>query len=207
MSTWDERFRNGEYPRNPDPSPILRHYLDALPAGPVLDVATGTGRNAVFLADQGYPVDAIDQSRIGLEIARDNARTVEANANINWIQVDIPSFQFPRERYALITISFYRALDRLPDIKEALVSGGYLFIEHHLRSTDSDLAGPSTDRYRFAANELLHSCLDLTILYYDESSEESPDGDRRATARLVARRSHGHRQEYPQRIRIPQSTS
>ena len=51
MTTWDERFREGEYPRDPDPSPVLRDYVSEFPDGGALDVATGTGRNAVFLAE------------------------------------------------------------------------------------------------------------------------------------------------------------
>lgn len=74
MTTWDERFREGEYPRDPDPSPVLRDYVSEFPDGGALDIATGTGRNAVFLAEAGYTVDAIDQSREGLRISRENAR-------------------------------------------------------------------------------------------------------------------------------------
>jgi SAM-dependent methyltransferase len=199
MTTWDERFQSGSYPQNPDPSPILRESIDDIPDGRALDVATGTGRNAVFLAEQGYAVDAIDQSRAGLRIARENAERQDAEGRVNLIQADVPTFEFPTNRYELITISFYRAVDRFPDIKEALVPGGYLFVEHHLRSTEPTPAGPSTDRYRFAANELLHACLDLTVLYYDETTEERPDDKRRANTRILARNSSGIKQRYPRR--------
>jgi len=198
MTTWDERFRAGEYPTDPEPSPVLRRYVDAFPEGRALDVATGTGRNALFLADSGYEVDAIDRSREGLRITRENACERGVAERINSIQTDVPSHAFPTERYAVVTISYYRAVDRFPDIKEALVDGGYLFVEHHLRSTEETTSGPSTDRYRFAANELLHSCLDLTVLHYEEGSEEV-DGGLRANARVVARRSSGTRQAYPRR--------
>lgn len=196
---WDERFRAGEYPTDPDPSPILRQYIEEIPDGRALDIATGTGRNAVFLAEEGYAVDAIDQSREGLRTTRENASKRDVEDRIELLQTDIPTFEFPSNRYELITISFYRAVDRFPDIKEALVPGGYLFVEHHLRSTDETPSGPSGDRYRFGANELLHSCLDLTVLYYDERTEERPDDRRRASARILARHSSGQRQSYPRR--------
>jgi SAM-dependent methyltransferase len=199
MTNWDERFRAGAYPQDPDPSSVLREYVGAIPDGRALDLATGTGRNAVFLAAQGYDVDAVDQSRAGLAIARENARRRGVADRVNWIQADIPSYGFPTERYELVTVSFYRAVDRFPDIKEALVPGGYLFVEHHLRSADETPSGPSSDRYRFAANELLHACLDLTVLYYDERTEERPDDKRRANARVLARNSAGPRQTYPVR--------
>jgi SAM-dependent methyltransferase len=196
MTTWDERFRSGEYPQDPDPSPVLGRYVDAFPDGRALDVATGTGRNAVFLATEGYRVDAIDQSREGLRVARENARDRGVEDRTTWIQADMPSYAFPESTYDVVTISFYRAVDRLPDVKRALREGGVLFYQHHLRDPGAEV-GPSTDRYRFAANELLNCCLDMTVLYYDAGREEREDGRVSATATLVARNSSGSKQAYP----------
>lgn len=200
MPSWDERFRAGDYPSNPEPAAALRRYVDGLPAGLALDVATGTGRNAVFLTEAGYRVDAIDQSREGLRIARENAREREVADRLALVQADVPTFEFPTSRYDLVTISYYRAVDRFPDIKAALVDGGYLFVEHHLRAADPTPAGPSGDRYRYAANELLHACLDLTVLHYGEGAEERADGDHRTVARILARKSSGTKQSYPRSI-------
>lgn len=197
MPTWDERFREGTYPTDPDPSPVLRRYVDAMPDGRALDVATGTGRNAVFLAGEGYEVDAIDQSREGLRLARENARDRGIADRLECIQADVPSYEFPETAYEVITVSFYRVVDRFPDVKEALVPGGYLFVQHHLRTTDPVEVGPSGDRYRFAANELLHACLDLTVLRYDERTETLEDGRKSAVATVVARNTTGHHQSYP----------
>ena len=197
MPSWDERFRAGEYPQDPDPDPLLERAVDAFPEGRALDVATGTGRNAVFLAEEGYRVDALDQSRAGLELTRENARERGVADRIEPIQTDVPSHGFPEGEYAVVTISFYRAIDRLADIKAALEPGGYLFVQHHLRTTDPVDRGPSTDRYRFAANELLRACLDLTVVHYDERTEHR-DGRRGATARVLARNSTGQRQSYPE---------
>jgi SAM-dependent methyltransferase len=197
MTTWDERFRTDAYPRDPDPSPLLERAVGTFPDGRALDVATGTGRNAVFLAERGYRVDGIDRSREGLAIAAENARDRGVADATGWIQADVSSYEFPAATYDVVTISFYRAVDRLPDIKAALKPGGVLFYEHHLRTTDPTEAGPSTDRYRFAANELLNSCLDMTVLHYEAGREERSDGRLGATARIVARNSTGQKQSYP----------
>jgi SAM-dependent methyltransferase len=199
MTDWDERFRTGSYPQDPDPSPVLRQYLDDIPTGRALDVATGTGRNAVSLAAAGYTVDALDKSREGLDVARENASERGVAQDINWIQADVPRYAFPTAEYQLVTISFYRAIDRFPDIAEALAPGGYLFVEHHLRTTAETSSGPADDRYRVAANELLRAGLDLTVLYYDETAVEGAGDERRATARLLARNSSGTTQSYPRR--------
>jgi SAM-dependent methyltransferase len=194
---WDERFREGEYPQDPDPSEILKRYVGTFPEGRALDVATGTGRNAVFLAERGYEVDAVDRSREGLRIARENARERGVADRMEWIQTDVPNHAFPEGTYDVITISYYRAVDRFPDIKEALAPGGVLYVEHHLRSTDEAAAGPSSDRYRFASNELLHACLDLTVIHYQETNDVRDDGGLAPNARVVARKTTGTRQSYP----------
>lgn len=202
MTSWDERFRDGRYPADPDPAPVLRDYVETFPEGRALDVATGTGRNAVFLAERGYEVDGLDRSREGLRIARRNATRRGVDARCNWIQADATAFEYPADRYDVIAISFFRPFGRLPDIKAALAPGGVLFYHHHLRSSDPVDAGPGSDRYRFASNELLRACLDLTILYYEETTD--PDGDRSAArTTVIARNSSGPEQTYP---RAPRST-
>lgn len=199
MVDWDERFASGEYPRSPDPSPVLRSYEPHIPDGRALDIATGTGRNAVFLAEAGYTVDALDASSEGLAIVSERAANRGIADRIETIQGDVSTYGFPAETYELITMSFFHTLDRFADMAEALVPGGYLFVEGHLRSSKTTPSGPQDDRYRFAANELLRAGLGLTVLYYDETTEERPNDRRRATARLLARQSTGGRQSHPPR--------
>ena len=202
MTTWDERFRTGQYPQEPEPSPMLRAYADPAEGGRALDIATGTGRNAVFLAEQGYDVDAVDQSAEGLRITRERAEERGVADRLSLTQTDAREYDYPREEYDLVTISFFRTLDRLNDIKAALNPGGLLFYQHHLRSPEATV-GPSDDRYRFRANELLHACLDLTVLGYEAATErEAADREEprvSATATVVARNSHGGTQSYPAR--------
>ena len=194
---WDERFRDGDYPTAPDPSPVLERYLEAAPDGRAMDLATGTGRNALALAEQGYRVDALDKARAGLEITRGIARERGVADRLQFVQADLDEYAYPTEEYAVVTASFYRCVDRLPDIKAALVDGGYLFVQHHLRTTDDVDIGPGTDRYRFSANELLNACLDMTVLYFDAGRERRDDGKVAANTQIVARKSAGLKQSYP----------
>ena len=188
MTTWDERFRRGEYPTEPDPAALLERWADRLPDGRALDVATGTGRNAVYLAEQGYEVDAVDRSRVGLEITMGNASDRGVADRVNPIQADLTEYGFPTDAYDVVTVSFYRTVDRLPDVRDAMTTGGVLFVEHHLRTTDEVDLGPIGDRYRFAANELLRTCLDLTVLHY-EAGRERRAADRRKAAERASGRS------------------
>ena len=66
---WDERYSEPGYAYGTAPNAFLAEHFDRLPKGRVLSLGEGEGRNAVFLAKQGYSVTAMDGSRVGLEKA------------------------------------------------------------------------------------------------------------------------------------------
>lgn len=93
-----------------------------------LDLACGLGSNAIWLAQQGWDVDAVDISETGLRVARKTAERL--TCSVNWIEGDLDGWQPPRAEYDLITV--FRFLDRqsLPRIVEAaLKPGGWLIYE------------------------------------------------------------------------------
>jgi SAM-dependent methyltransferase len=197
MSTWDERFRQGNYPQDPDPPPILERLVDDLPDGRALDVATGTGRISTFLAERGYRVDALDRSREGLEIARENAAGRGVAGNCEWIHADALEYAYPEATYDVVTARSFRILDRLTDVKAALKPGGVLFYQDHMRTAEGVDYGPP-ERRRAGANDLLRACLDLTVLHYREF--RVGEGDHRgAYAQVLARNSEGATQPHPHR--------
>jgi SAM-dependent methyltransferase len=115
---WNERYRSGEFDPPDAPSPLVERTIGSLPEGRALNVATGTGRNAVFLAEQGYEVDAVDIADEALATARERAS--ERSVSVNWTRADLDGHSFPEGAYDVVTMSFYRAFDRLPGVKEAL---------------------------------------------------------------------------------------
>ena len=195
---WNKKYRqpDTEFSLPDNPIPALKARIDTLPDGRALDVATGTGRNARFAAAHGYTVDAVDISDEALAQAQAAAKDDGVDTAIEWIRADIADYTFEPDRYDVITISYFAALELLPDIKEALAPGGVLIYEQHLRSSDEIEIGPGSDRYRFRSNDLLRACLDLTILSYDERRRENTMGEL-AVATLVGRNSTGGAQSYP----------
>jgi SAM-dependent methyltransferase len=193
---WNEKYSTGEEFELPEePIPELARRIDTLPSGRALDVATGTGRNARFLAAEGYDVDAVDVSDEAIDRA---ARAADREGvDVNWIRSDIEDFAFERGAYDVIAVSFFAALEHLPEITTALAPGGVLVYEHHLRSSDPIDIGPSDDRYRYPSNHLLHACLDLTILGYEERTRLDDEGRTQAVATLVGRKTTGGEQSYP----------
>ena len=63
---WNERYSAKEYAYGTEPNTFLAAHFAHLPKGRVLSLAEGEGRNAVFLAQQGYAVTAVDGSQVGL---------------------------------------------------------------------------------------------------------------------------------------------
>jgi SAM-dependent methyltransferase len=67
---WDERYSSDEYAYGTAPNDFLKQNFDQIPKRKVLSLAEGEGRNAVFLAQRGYSVTAVDGSIVGLDKAR-----------------------------------------------------------------------------------------------------------------------------------------
>ena len=87
---WDERYSTDDYAYGKAPNAFLAERHAAIPKGRVLSLAEGEGRNAVFLALQGYAVTAVDGSAVGLAKAR---RLAEENGvAIDTVHADLAEF-------------------------------------------------------------------------------------------------------------------
>jgi SAM-dependent methyltransferase len=183
---WQRRYAAGEYEERTHPTRMLEEWLPALPrpqGARALDLACGAGRNALFLAAQGYRVDAMDISSIALERAAASAS--KSGLKVDWIEVDLDDAALTTQRYDLVVVSRYvnRALSG--DIAAALRDGGYLLYEQHLR-TSREVGGPGSAQFRVAPNELLRMFPALRVLYYREAIIDDPDGATMALAQMVA---------------------
>jgi SAM-dependent methyltransferase len=180
---WDERYRSGAYEGRTHPTELLAEWLPRLPKGRALDVACGIGRNALYLAEKGYAVDAVDISSVALERARETARA--RHLAIHWAELDLESEALPDERYDLIVMVRYTHLALVPQLVARLAPGGHLLCEEHLQ-THREVVGPTNARFRMRPNELLNAAKrDLRILYYREGLIDDPDGRTAALAQLV----------------------
>ena len=109
------------------PAPLLVRYADRLGGGRALDLACGVGRNALWLAANGYTVDAVDISPVGLALGR--AEAEQRGLTVNFFKADLDDHILPVATYDLIAV--FRFLNRrlLPAIGAALRPGGWLFYE------------------------------------------------------------------------------
>lgn len=180
---WNARYTTGQRPHDGPPSAYLRRWLLRLPRGWALDVASGLGRNAIFLAKAGFRVVAVDFARSGLEIAQLRAR--RARVQVRWVEANLNTWSIPRSKLAVVVNTFYTNRRRLPALKASVIPGGVFLIETHLRTV-----GGSTHRrghhFGVRRGELRQWFRDWDILELEEE-RLTAHGDS-AISRIVARR-------------------
>lgn len=98
MNVWDDRYAPAAYYYGTEPNDFLRAHANVIPpAGTVLCLGEGEGRNAVFLAGRGYDVVALDQSTVGLAKA---GRLARAKAvRIQTIVANLDGYRFEAGRW------------------------------------------------------------------------------------------------------------
>jgi len=185
LEKWNQRYAEDSY-RKSNPVTLVEDWLPEIPIGKALDVACGAGRNALFLAQAGFRVDAIDISPLGLDKAQHSA--AQQGLEINWIEHDFDrSVDFDTD-YDLILVMWYVNLALITRVCDCLAPGGYILCQEHL-VTNEDVIGPTSTDYRVVPGALRAAVSGLELLFYDESIETSPADERVASARLVARNS------------------
>jgi SAM-dependent methyltransferase len=164
---WDTQHAQKE--NDPDPSSFLREIFQRgwWPIGPgkALDIATGKGRNALFLAERGFEVEAVDISGVAIGVGRTWAQA--RSLRISWRQEDLERLKLPRDCYDLILNFNYLQRSLIPQIKTALKVGGYVIFDTYL--VDQQTIGhPKNPAYLLRHNELLESFREFRVLYYRE---------------------------------------
>lgn len=181
---WDRRYAEGGYTPREAPSAFLGRWVEHVPRGRALDLATGTGRNARLLAAQGFEVTAVDVSQVAIDRAR--ASTSE-QLPITWRVADLDDTALGGP-WDLVTVVRYHDPSLWPRIVDVLAPGGWVLVEHHLR-TPLDVGGPP-DGFRLAPGELLEAFAALRIVAYEEvlegSDHPASPGDRFVNARIAA---------------------
>jgi len=95
---WNERYSQPFVSYGTAPNDFLREVADRIPDGPVLCLAEGEGRNAVFLAERGHAVTAVDLSEVGLANAA--ALAAERGVEITTVLADLADYDLGNERWA-----------------------------------------------------------------------------------------------------------
>lgn len=101
---WNERYAASNFAYGKDSNQFLKENLHFLPKGKVLFVAEGEGRNAVFVAKNGYEVSAFDYSESGQQKALMLAQ--EHGISINYIVSDVLELPYENESFDALVLIF-----------------------------------------------------------------------------------------------------
>jgi tellurite methyltransferase len=182
---WDERYKSGER-RAEDldaaPTPLLVETAEKLVPGKALDLACGSGRNALWLAEHGWSVTAVDGSSVAIEILRSRASgrgvTVEARA----ANLEKSEYRIEPSSWNLIAMCHYLQRDLFEPAKQGVVPGGVLISIVHITEP-----GEEPTAHRLRPGELEQYFQGWEILHYREG-KPNDTAHQRSVAEIVARK-------------------
>jgi 2-polyprenyl-3-methyl-5-hydroxy-6-metoxy-1,4-benzoquinol methylase len=150
-----------------DPNRFLVAEVDGLPPGRALDLACGAGRNAVWLAGQGWTVTAVDFSDVAIENARGLA--AERGVEVELVRADVREWTPAGAAFDLVVVLYLQlpAHERgaiLARAAAAVAPGGTLLVVgHHLENLAGGSGGPKDPRVLFTPDDVVAEIGDLDV--------------------------------------------
>ena len=183
VAFWDARY--ADMPWSSEPDEVLVQLVSPLTPGKAADLGAGTGRNAIWLARQGWDVTAVDLSGVGLDHAATRARSEGIALGV--VQADLMEVDLKGRDYDLVVLANihpypHQRPELLARAARALAVGGFLFMVGHHLDSHGRTGPPDADRLytpeRLA--EALPSTLEVVRLEAicagkDDSAEGSLD--------------------------------
>jgi SAM-dependent methyltransferase len=191
QASWDERYSGPDLVWGAGPNRFVTDEVTALPAGRAVDLGTGEGRNAIWLAGRGWKVTAVDFSAAGLARA---ARLADDRAvSVDWVQADLVDYQPAPGGYDLVLIAYIHlppaGLARLfRAAATAVAPGGTLLVIGHDRDNITRGHGGPQDSDRLYTPAAVTAELDgLAVRRAGQVMRPvtTPEGERTAIDTLV----------------------
>jgi len=168
---WDARYAGEELLWRREPNRFLVTEVAGLPAGRALDLGCGEGRNAVWLASQGWEATGVDFSGVALAKARRLAD--EYGVAADWVEADVLTWEPPVGRFDLIAVFYLQLLPeqrRLVHARAALglaAGGTLLIVGHDLANLTDGYGGPQDPAVLFSPGDVAADLAGLTIVRAD----------------------------------------
>ncbi len=183
---WDERYRREEAVPEQGPAGFLIENVSLLPpSGRVLDVAMGSGRNALYLASLGYEITGVDISPVA--VARCRTAAEARGLHIEAVCADLETSALPDGPFDIVLNFYYLQRDLCPRLAEALRPGGVLVFESFTLGQRVFGWGPQRQEHLLRPGELPRLFPDLGTLVYCQGVVEGERG-KKAVAGLIARK-------------------
>lgn len=158
---WDERYRSSSALWSGEPNSRLVEEASGLPPGRALDAGCGEGADAIWLAQRGWCVTAVDFSRVALERAQAAAAHAAGDLaqRIDWLHADLTVWLPPQGQYDLVSAHFIglekeRRAALFARLAGAVAPGGaLLLVGHHPSDLTTTVRRPPRPEVFFTANQ------------------------------------------------------
>jgi SAM-dependent methyltransferase len=176
---WDLRYSK-ESRAFPAPDEFLVAHEEILRSGRALDVACGRGGNALFLAERGYSVDAVDISFQALYQLQ--AEAIRRGLDIRCVAADLDWYPLPRDFYDLVIVFYFFSKPLMRSIRNALKEGGLIFYAT-FNERHTSVRPEFNPAYLIPPDGLYPYFHDFDILVHETAAGENEN-----VSRLVARK-------------------
>ncbi len=180
MTNWDVRYAEPEFAYGTAPSAFLAAVACRIPDGPVLCLAEGQGRNAVYLARLGHPVTAVDQSAVGLDRAR--ALAAQNGVSIECVTANLGEFDIAPGAWAgIVSIWAHLPAPLRADVHRRSVAGlregGVIVVEAYApRQLEFGTGGPRSAELLVSRSDLETELAGLEFLLSQEAERDVVEG-------------------------------
>jgi SAM-dependent methyltransferase len=183
MNHWDERYSKGK--PNEQTHPLVVEFAAKLKPGRALDVACGVGRHALFLAERGWQVTAVDSSQVAIELLSQAAIEKRLSIDAHLADLETREFLIEPSSYDLIVNCCYLQRDLFPAIKAGIKVGGCVLAVIAMVDDDPEVT-PMNPAFLLQPGEL-RALFDGWELLHD--SESKTGASKRRMAELVAQKN------------------
>jgi len=150
---------------NTKPNAFLTEMIRGVKPGTALDVGMGQGRNALFLAQQGWTVTGFDPADKAVAAAQEEAKRL--GVNVTTLVARDDQFDFGTERWDLVVLSYVTLRHLIPQIRQSLKPGGLAVVEaFHRDATKNQSIGSGVV---YDTNELLKLFDRFRVIRYDDT--------------------------------------
>ena len=164
IRAWEKRYRSRARSAedfDAAPAPLLIETARKLRPGKALDLACGTGRNALWLAEHAWRVTAVDGAPSAIRVLLDRASDRHLKIDTRVADLEKHEFEIVPDAWDLIAMCYYLQRDLFVPAKRGIVAGGALLaivhITHPGEEATSHRLNPGELKNYFRGWEILHS--------------------------------------------------
>ncbi len=180
---WDKKYQeNQDILKRKELAQSVVKAASLAPIKRALDVGCGGGRHSIFLAKNGFSVDAVDISSVAIAYLK----SIKNNLNITPILADLDNFEITPNKYGLIVKVNYLDRALIKRAKSALLKGGIIVVESYVEDKENEKEGNKA--FLLKKGELKELFNDFDVIAYNEFWNKPYEKYKMKKASIIAKK-------------------